>query len=503
MYKLYNYFKIVIFYLEVGMLIKKFAILVFSMLCLNTFLFGSTKTDAKDHLIETNSTIEESISKEGEIDTFKFILKYKSKVELFTSGITDTYGILLDKDKNEIIDDDDNGEYTNFKISKTLDAGIYYIKVQGYTQWDTGDYKLHYIVNELPKDKQGSTIEEAYQFSLNSSIDALINESGDIDVFSLDIDRDGKLTFYTKGETDTYCYLLNSDGNVINEDDDNGEITNCKIETTVSKGRYYIKIRGYSKWDIGRYTVYNSYITFEKEDDYPNNFEDAYKIELNSTKDINGTINYQNDEDFFYFTLKEPKIVKLCAQASNIDIKIYNSEYQEIDKNTTMIHDGIKDPTDLSYCDGKNKDSITILNQVLASGTYYINTTSYKEQMYKLFIKKSPIIYIGDNIENAKDIDKNKIYSAAIESFDDIDIFKITLSDRKLLKISSSKNQKFTLLDSNGNEISTYDDLFNSTNQVFLIKKLYPGTYYVKFKSMNYLYEYSLTYITINVGRSH
>jgi hypothetical protein len=64
-------------------------------------------------------------------DAFTFVLTAQETVEMETSGSTDTYGILYDKDGQRLDADDDGGADANFRIVETLAAGRYFVRVEG------------------------------------------------------------------------------------------------------------------------------------------------------------------------------------------------------------------------------------------------------------------------------------------------------------------------------------------------------------------------------------
>ena len=63
----------------------------------------------------------------------------------------------------------------------------------------------------------------------------------------------GTLTAYTTGSTDTRGYILDSSGNILASDDDDGASFNFRVSTFVSAGTYYIQVSGY---ETGDYTLH-------------------------------------------------------------------------------------------------------------------------------------------------------------------------------------------------------------------------------------------------------
>ena len=79
------------------------------------------------------------ISGLDDVDYFVIELPSAGVLEATTTGSTDTYGILLDESGNPLAGDDDSGEDLNFLLSTSVDTGIYYLRVGGFT---SGNYTL-------------------------------------------------------------------------------------------------------------------------------------------------------------------------------------------------------------------------------------------------------------------------------------------------------------------------------------------------------------------------
>ena len=80
-------------------------------------------------------------------DYFRFDLSRSGTVVVLTSGNLDTVGTLYDSGGRRLQEDDDSGVDGNFRIVRTLGAGVYYVHVRSYAG-TTGQYRLHLSVEE-------------------------------------------------------------------------------------------------------------------------------------------------------------------------------------------------------------------------------------------------------------------------------------------------------------------------------------------------------------------
>ena len=100
-----------------------------------------------------------------------------------------------------------------------------------------------------------STLAGATQVDLGSSTAASLSE-GDVDYFVVEMSGSGTLTAYTTGSTNTEGAILDSSGNVLDDDDDGGEGGNFRVSVRVSAGTYYIKVAGWDSSTTGDYTLH-------------------------------------------------------------------------------------------------------------------------------------------------------------------------------------------------------------------------------------------------------
>ncbi|MCB4748421.1 MAG: PPC domain-containing protein, partial [Sulfurovum sp.] len=94
--------------------------------------------------INPNSETEGHFERAGDEDFFKIVISHSATLTLKTTGSTDTVGTLLDASGNEIAQNDNaNGSLgSNFRISRSVTAGTYYVKVKHRNRAATGEYTL-------------------------------------------------------------------------------------------------------------------------------------------------------------------------------------------------------------------------------------------------------------------------------------------------------------------------------------------------------------------------
>ena len=73
---------------------------------------------------------------------YRFDIAQPGRYRVGSSGDADTMGSLHNSDCAEITSDDDGGSDLNFRITRQLAAGTYYVSVRGYDEETYGDYTL-------------------------------------------------------------------------------------------------------------------------------------------------------------------------------------------------------------------------------------------------------------------------------------------------------------------------------------------------------------------------
>jgi hypothetical protein len=182
------------------------------------------------------------LSSGGDQDMFKVVLPSRGIITIYTEGNTDTYGHLLDSGCTTLSENDERSQIdSNFFIQESMDAGTYFIRVRHYfSTTGTGAYRLYV---KFDPDDHGSNCNTATTVDRNSTTAGVIVTGGDEDYFKVVMPAQGIITTYTTGTTDTFGLFLDSNCNVITQNENSGDGDNFRIVRDVGPGTYHVEVR--------------------------------------------------------------------------------------------------------------------------------------------------------------------------------------------------------------------------------------------------------------------
>ena len=79
----------------------------------------------------------------NDVDYFSIEVTAARTLSVYTSGSIDTVGRLEDDSGSTLASNDDSGDGFNFRIDHDVSAGLYYVRVAGWSSTDTGNYVLN------------------------------------------------------------------------------------------------------------------------------------------------------------------------------------------------------------------------------------------------------------------------------------------------------------------------------------------------------------------------
>jgi hypothetical protein len=134
------------------------------------------------------------------------------------------------------------------------------------------------------KDDHGDDIANATELRLDESgaaaVDAALEEMGDRDMFTFEVDELSNVAITLKSpgaEVDTYLRLYDANGNVIAKNDDFGGTYNSNLSLELQAGTYAFSAAGYADGETGNYTA-----TLNVDEISGNQNDDAIVVDLNA-----------------------------------------------------------------------------------------------------------------------------------------------------------------------------------------------------------------------------
>ena len=391
-----------------------------------------------------------------------------SDVVVYTSGALDTIGWLL-ASNGAVLDDSDDHDLTggehNFSLGASLGPGIFYVAVRA-DQDAAGEYTLY---AETFSDAAGNPGTTAALTPGVGSI-GLIAPGDDFDWYKLDMTGAADVWVYTSGALDTRGFLRDSNGNVLEANDDSelsDGIRNFFIGTHLDAGVYYVAVASYQT-DIGPYKLHA-----ELKTDLGDSTSTAVDLALDTPQ--TGIIGPAGDIDYFKLDL-----------SSTADIVIYTSGGLDTvgelrDGNYVII--AADDDGDISG--GSRNFSVW---SMLEAGTYYVKVAGYDGatgpyQLHAEAVSDPP----GDTATTAVvALESNRVgvLNPRSDGGDDADWFKLDLTSEAsstdvIIQTDGPVDTVGRLLDSDGAELADNDD--GGPGRNFLIgASLTPGVYYVE-----------------------
>ena len=113
-------------------------------------------------------------------DYFQIELAASGTLTVYTEGWTDTEGRLLDGGGETVASDGDGGDEANFRISRNVDAGTYYVRVRG-SSGAQGDYTLHAAFEAAAADLvvASATLSATPAVGETFTLDVVVRNDGD------------------------------------------------------------------------------------------------------------------------------------------------------------------------------------------------------------------------------------------------------------------------------------------------------------------------------------
>ena len=318
----------------------------------------------------------------------------------------------------------------------------------------------------LTPDTHGDTTGEATLVAVNSSTPGDLESAGDIDYFRLILPQAGTVTIWTTGSTDTVGTLQRRarvGAPTIATDDNSGTYNNFRINTSLSAGEYYIRVRGHES-NTGPYTLGVSFTPAS--DTHGNTTATATPVGINSSTP--GVIAPSGDTDYFRFDLTQDGIVTIetTGNAGTVGTLITQAG------KTIVTDDNFSGPGDNFR-----------INTSLSPGTYFIEVRGRgaRTGSYTLGVSFAPLDFHGNTPGTATAVGIPSSTSGAIWTFEDEDYFRIVLTRAGTVTIETTgdTDTEGTLTTQAGSTIGT-DSRSGLDDNFRIVEHLSAGTYFIK-----------------------
>lgn len=167
----------------------------------------------------------------------------------------DAYLYLLDSTGRVVAEDDDSAGALNARIVQQLDAGDYTLVASSIPDRPSGPYSLiteHITLDDRTEVSPGDTFKS---FILPSDT-GLTNRPGVGKTYTLEITESTQLQIEMRSDAfDTYLVLLDENGQLIEENDDNGQSTDSRINRQLAPGTYQIIVTSYGGQALGEFEL--------------------------------------------------------------------------------------------------------------------------------------------------------------------------------------------------------------------------------------------------------
>jgi hypothetical protein len=305
---------------------------------------GTSNPNDESFTMALNTSVSETLAS-ASIHTYEFTVTSAGYITAYLLSDFDSVGYIKDSVGTLLVLSDDGGYANyNFKIEEfLLQAGTYYLSLEGYTNTQFGDYTLNVVFEE---NTNSST-----EINLGGSLaGTLANDQTNTVTFLMS--HAGYINAYLESSFDSVGTLNEFGGTVLFDDDDSGSLRDFALQGYLEPGLYEINIAGFTSGEYGNYTLYLDFV---------------YGSELSAT-----TVGYPSDTesiltageyDWYEFEVLEEGYLYTYADA---DFDSFG--YLLTETGQFVTHD------DDAYGNGDFQ-----ISWYLYPGTYYIVVRGYTE----------------------------------------------------------------------------------------------------------------------------
>lgn|GEM_PF-1774435 len=338
---------------------------------------------------------------------------------------------------------DDSGAGTDSRFDSLLMPGEYSVEVSGYGG-ESGAYSVE--LSTAPFDGE---LQNDGELPVGETIHGIAS-SGASNVYTLSLDDASEVVIdLSSSSFDTQLYV---EGNGVSlNDDDGGNNTDSRLTTLLERGEYRVEVGSYSGSPSGMFSLSATATPFDG--------EVSNSGELAPGQTIRGALS-AGGSNRYVFTLAQPAEVSLAMNSSAFDtlLELSGAEVSQRD-------------------DDGGGDTNSLINAVLAAGTYQVNASSYSGSgAFSLRFDAEPF---NGAIQNSGEVRPGDTLYGQLSAGGTL-IYRLVVEEAGTITLESQSAIVDTLMELGGPGVSLQDDDGGSTELGSMIEThLERGTYEV------------------------
>lgn len=313
--------------------------------------------------VELGEAVEGVLDYADDVDVFVFQATenqlYEISVDLGT--LVDSIVTVYDKDETQLArNDDQEASLDSRLVWRAPSSSDYYVAVEGY---DAGTYQVTVELSDVVDDHSDRIDSEVSRVGVGEAAGGVLDYPDDADFFVFAA-IEGML--YQIDVTDTLIspvvQVYDTDENFLAWGDWGEPLVSLKAPTS---GDYYVGVSGTG---TGSYTL----TVGTAVDDYPDQFEDAARVELEEP--LEGVLEYADDIDMFMFQATEKQLYEIRVDLGTLSDSI------------VAVHDA--DEVQLGWNDDEDGSLAShLIWEAPTTDAYYIAVSGYGAGSYTLTVQ--------------------------------------------------------------------------------------------------------------------
>lgn len=410
-------------------------------------------------MLELGGTATGTINFTNDSDWFAIELTAGDAIRIAADGVNANLNLRDDLGRFVAFDFTDTDPNENALVFQVRESGTYFVDVSSF-----GSFLDYTLAATLLEDDFSNTIETTGVLEVDGTVTGTLDFTNDSDWFAIELTA-GEAVRIASGAA---LNLRDQFGNFIefgNRDFSTGE--NFILAQVGVSGTYYIDVN-----ENGTSPDYTLTAT-SLQDDFVSNTGTTGTLAVGGT--ATGTINFENDSDWFAIELTAGDTIRISSEA-----------------NLTLL-DGFANFVASDFRDFDTNENVLIA-QVEESGTFFIAASSFGFPLdYTLSATEITDDFLG-NINTTGNLEIDGTVNGEIEFQGDSDWFAIDLTVGDVIRFAiNSFDASLSIRDEFGNfEDSVFSD-FSGSDQALIFQVQESGTYYVDVSSFGTLFDYTLT----------